>query len=240
MTTIVATTSAKDTRFLWLDLTRKCQLQCGPCFNSSSPEGTHGIMTREDWLRVLDQAAECGVHRVQLIGGEPTLHPDSLAIADHALSLGLGVEIYSNLVRVTDAWWALLQREGMSLAASYYSDAPDEHNKVTGRPSHARTLANIKKAVQLRIPLRIGIVATAETQRVAQARRELEALGVKRINVDHVRPFGRGAQGHTPEVSALCGRCGTGRAAVGPDGRVSPCVFSAALMGVGNVQSTPL
>jgi len=239
VTTIVAAASATDTEFLWLDLTRKCQLSCTPCFNASGPDGTHGTMTREDWLRVLDQAAECGVRRVQLIGGEPTLHPDSLVLADRALSLGFGVEIYSNLVRVTEAWWALLQREGMSLAASYYSDAPDEHNKVTGRPSHARTLANIKKAVQLCIPLRIGIVATAETQRVAQARRELESLGVKRINVDHVRPFGRGAQGRTSEAG-LCGRCGIGRAAVGPDGRVSPCVFSADLMSVGNVRSSPL
>ncbi|AQA16485.1 phosphotransferase [Streptomyces malaysiensis subsp. malaysiensis] len=31
-----------------------------------------------------------------------------------------------------------------------------------------------------------------------------------------------------------------GRAAVGPDGRVSPCVFSANLLDVGNVRSTPL
>ncbi|MFE2183065.1 radical SAM protein [Streptomyces sp. NPDC059455] len=113
-------------------------------------------MGRDDWLHVLDQAAECGVRRVQLIGGEPTLYPDSLLLADRALSLGLGVEIYSNLVRVTEAWWALLRRDGMSLAASYYSDTPEEHNEVTGRPSHARTLANIKKAVALGIPLRIG------------------------------------------------------------------------------------
>ncbi|MEU1803883.1 radical SAM protein [Streptomyces sp. NPDC019937] len=145
MATVVAT-PAVDTEFLWLDLTRKCQLSCTPCFNASGPGGTHGTMTREDWLRVLDQATECGVRRVQLIEGEPTLYPDSLLLADRALSLGLGVEIYSNLVRVTEAWWALLQRDGMSLAASYYSDAPEEHNKVTGRPSHARTLANIPKA----------------------------------------------------------------------------------------------
>ncbi|WP_244189992.1 radical SAM/SPASM domain-containing protein [Streptomyces hygroscopicus] len=240
MTTIVAATPAMDTGFLWLDLTRKCQLRCSPCFNSSGPERTHGSMTREDWLRVLDQAAECGVRSVQLIGGEPTLHPDSRLVADRALSLGLGVEIYSNLVRVPEAWWALLQRDGMSLATSYYSDAPEEHNKVTGRPSHARTLANIRKAVELGIPLRIGMVATAEAQRVSQARRELAALGVRRINVDHVRPFGRGARGRTPEVSGLCGRCGIGRAAVGPDGCVSPCVFSADLLGVGNVRNTPL
>ncbi|MEW2453504.1 SPASM domain-containing protein [Streptomyces albus] len=38
----------------------------------------------------------------------------------------------------------------------------------------------------------------------------------------------------------MCGRCGAGRASVGPDGNVSPCVFSAGLMDVGNVQDAPL
>jgi len=240
VTTIVAAASATDTEFLWLDLTRKCQLSCTPCFNASGPDGTHGTMTREEWLRVLDQAAECGVRRVQLIGGEPTLHPDGLALAERALSLGLCVEVYSNLVHVTDDWWALLRRKGASLATSYYSDQADEHNAVTGRPSHARTLANVKKAVRLGVPLRVGIVATTATQRVSEAQRELEALGVKRISIDHVRPFGRGAYGQAPDASGLCGRCGSGRAAVGPDGNVSPCVFSAGWMGVGNVRSTPL
>ncbi|MFD7506253.1 radical SAM protein [Streptomyces sp. NPDC059850] len=240
VTTIVAATSATDTKFLWLDLTRKCQLSCTPCFNASGPDGTHGTMTRENWLRVLAQAAACGVRRVQLIGGEPTLHPDSLAVAERALSLGLRVEVYSNLVHVADDWWALLQREGASLATSYYSDQADEHNAVTGHPSHARTLANIKKALGLGVPLRVGIVTTTATQRVPEAQRELEVLGVKRISIDHVRPFGRGAHGQAPDISGLCGRCGSGRAAVGPDGSVSPCVFSAGWMGVGNVRSTPL
>lgn len=41
------------TRLLWLDLTRRCQLECGHCYNDSGPKGTHGSMEREDWLGVL-------------------------------------------------------------------------------------------------------------------------------------------------------------------------------------------
>jgi MoaA/NifB/PqqE/SkfB family radical SAM enzyme len=233
-------THQRPTQFLWLDLTRKCQLECTPCFNSSGPQGTHGTMTREDWISVIDQACEGRVRRVQLIGGEPTLHPDGLTLADRALTRGLGVEVYSNLVHLSSPWWDLLQRDGASLATSYYSDHAGEHNAITSRPSHARTLANIKKAARLGIPLRVGIVATTETQRVEEARQELKALGVKRINVDHVRPFGRGAQSQSPDASGLCGRCGAGRAAVGPDGKVSPCVFSAGMMDVGDVRESPL
>lgn len=59
-------------------------------------------------------------------------------------------------------------------------------------------------------------------------------MGVGRIGVDHVRAFGRAAGGREPHPSGLCGRCGVGKAAIHPDGRVSPCVFST-WMDVGNV-----
>ncbi|WP_019631983.1 radical SAM protein [Actinomadura atramentaria] len=241
MTVIAKSSSAglPITRFLWLDLTRKCQLACTHCYNSSGPDGGHGTMTRRDWLAVLDQAAACGVRAVQFIGGEPTLHPDAPNLVAHALDLGINVEVYSNLVHVSTEWWRLFQRDGISLATSYYSDQAAEHNAITGRPSHARTRANIEKAVSFGIPLRVGIIATDDAQRVTEARRELEALGVTRIGLDHARPFGRASGGREPDPSGLCGNCGHGAVSVGPAGDVSPCVFSG-WMAVGNVHDTSL
>ncbi|WP_160050867.1 radical SAM/SPASM domain-containing protein [Nocardiopsis sp. FR4] len=224
---------------IWLDLTRVCQLECAHCYNNSGPDGDHGTMTRTDWLRTIDQAAAAGVRHVQLIGGEPTLHPDALEIAAHALAAGMNVEAYSNLVHVTDAWWALLQRPGMSLATSYYSADPDQHNAMTGRPSsHRHTRRNLVKALNLGIPTRASII-TSTGKGVEETRVELQALGVTRIGVDHVRPYGRGAQGEAPDCSGLCGACGDNRASVAPDGSVSPCVFST-WMRTGNVHTEGL
>ncbi|MEU8914795.1 radical SAM protein [Streptomyces nigrescens] len=227
------------TRLLWLDLTRRCQLKCTHCYNSSGPHGTHGIMTREDWTGVLDQAASYGVRHIQFIGGEPTLHPDFADLVDHALTIGLEVEVYSNLVHISHECWEVFQRKGLTLATSYYSDEAAQHNAVTGRRTHTRTRTNIQRAVALGIPLRVGIIDGGQDQRVTEARRDLESLGVTRVGIDHVRPFGRGAQAQAPDVANLCGRCGTGMAAIGPTGEVSPCVFSG-WMGVGNVKSAPL
>jgi MoaA/NifB/PqqE/SkfB family radical SAM enzyme len=232
-------TAAPPTGFLWLDLTRKCQLACVHCYNASGPDGTHGTMTREHWLAVLDQAAACDVRQVQLIGGEPTMHPHAAELVEHGLDLGLGVEVFSNLVHVTARWWKLFRRDGVTVATSYYSDLAAEHNAMTGRPSHARTRANIRTAIRLGVSLRVGIISGSDSQRVAEARAELESLGVTRIGVDHVRPFGRGADEREPDPGALCGRCGTGRAAIGPGGEVTPCVFSDWLA-VGNVRESPL
>ncbi|MET4921667.1 radical SAM protein [Streptomyces sp. PSRA5] len=243
MTTIAETPTAETApatpRRLWLDLTRQCQLNCVHCYNASGPDGTHGTMTREDWVSVLDQAVNCGVHAVQFTGGEVTMHPDARDLIDHALNLGLKVEVFSNLVHVTDDWWNLLQRDGVTLATSYYSNQAAEHNAMTGRPSHGRTRANIAKAVRLGIPLRAGVIVGDKTQRADEAQRELAALGVTRVRVDHVRPFGRGGRNQAPDVANLCGRCGISRAAISPTGEVSPCVFSAWL-GVGNVKDAPL
>ncbi|WP_323391856.1 radical SAM/SPASM domain-containing protein [Streptomyces jumonjinensis] len=226
-------------RLLWLDLTRKCQLHCVHCYNASGPDGSHGAMTREDWISVLDQAAATGMTHVQFIGGEPTMHPDFPALLDHALALGLWSEVFSNLVHVPDMCWDLLQRQGVTLATSYYSDHAGEHDAMTGRRSHTRTRANIAKAVSLGIPLRAGVIVGGSAQRVAEARRDLESLGVTRIGVDHVRRFGRGAQDEAPEAASLCGRCGSGRASVGPTGDVAPCVFSG-WMSAGNIRDTAL
>ncbi|MFD9865261.1 radical SAM/SPASM domain-containing protein [Streptomyces alboflavus] len=222
---------------LWLDLTRKCQLSCAHCYNRSGPDGDHGSMEREDWLRVISEAAELGVSDVQLIGGEPTMHPHGIEIFDFALSKGLKAEDYSNLVHVSEDWWEQLRREGASLATSYYSDQAAEHDAITGRRSHARTRQNIIKTLAQGTPLRVGIVATDSTQGTKAARRDLESLGVSDIGVDHIRPFGRGASSaQAPDAAELCGHCGDGVASVGPGGAVSPCVFSTWLA-TGNVRA---
>ncbi|WP_405887891.1 radical SAM/SPASM domain-containing protein [Streptomyces sp. NBC_01136] len=243
MTTIaqppIAATTPVALRMLWLDMTRLCQLACTHCYNDSGPQGDHGSMTGDDWTSVLGQAVRLGVQQIQLTGGEVTMYPGALALVDRAQTLGLKVEVYSNLVHVTNEWWEALQRDGITLATSYYSDHATEHNAMTGRPSHARTRSNIVQAVNLGIPLRAGVIVGSDEQRAGEARRELEDLGVSNVRMDDVRPFGRGAQGQAPDVAKLCGRCGTDRAAIGPNGEVSPCVFSAWL-NVGNVKDTPL
>src|SRR5580658_3145970 len=212
--------------FLWLEITGRCGLSCSHCYAGSGPAGSHGAMTADDWRSVITQAAGLGVSMVQFIGGEPTLHPDFAALLGHAVGAGLAAEVYSNLTHVRDSWWELFACPKVSLATSYYSDDPAEHDAITGRPgSHARTLANIGQAVSRGIPVRAGIIEVADGQRTGPARAELEALGVRRIRTDRVRRLGRAASAG-PDVSQLCGNCGRGIAAILPSGDVCPCVMA--------------
>lgn len=230
-------------RFVWLEITGSCQLHCGHCYADSSPAGTHGQMTTTDWRRVIGEVAALGAGRVQFIGGEPTMHPDFLELVEHALDQGLRVEVYSNLVRITEAMWEMFRRPGVSLATSWYSDTPTEHQQIVGGNKHAyrNTLANIARARADGIEIRAGLISFTDQQRVDAAERQLARLGITRTGIDHVRGVGRGANGNQPNVDALCGQCANGKLAILPDGDAYPCVFSRwPAMRAGNVLDQPL
>jgi MoaA/NifB/PqqE/SkfB family radical SAM enzyme len=196
-------------------------------------------MTSDDWYRLLDEAAALNVRIVQFIGGEPMLFPALPALVQHALARGLTVEVYSNLVHVTRKMWSVLEQPGVRLACSYYSSSAAEHDAITGRPSHDRTLANVREALRRGIPIRVGVVDVQDGQDVSGAVAELYGLGIRNVNVDRLREVGRGIRGGRPSVSQLCGRCADGKLAISPNGDVWPCIFSRWLT-VGNVRSAML
>ncbi|NDZ78380.1 radical SAM protein [Streptomyces sp. SID10853] len=224
------------------ELTGRCQLECSHCCTLSGPKVSHGMMSLADWRNVVDDIAAVAVPAVQFIGGEPTLSPALVPLIGHALGRSLAVEVYSNLTHVRPALWAALDQTGVRVATSYYSDDPEQHDRITGgRGSHARTLANITEVLNRGIQLRVGLVDLGDGQRVAEAEAQLRSLGVQNIRVDKVRSVGRAAPDSTtiPSVNELCGRCFHERVAVSPDGDVYGCILSRHLR-TGNVRTARL
>lgn len=224
--------------FMELELTDSCDLECVHCYNESGPLVPHGPMTGDDWIDAINQGLELGMTRVQLIGGEPTRHPDFPRILVHAADSGLSVSVFSNLTHVKREWWPLLTRPGITISTSYYSDLAAEHDRVTTRTgSHIKTRANIVEAIARGIQVKAAITTVFAGQRVQEARAELESLGVEKVAVDGVREVGRG--GGTCDVNELCGLCGLSRVAILPDGVVTPCVLGRWLK-TGNIRVAPL
>ncbi len=197
MTTLIekpARGSLAGIRSLELEITGKCQFSCSHCLSVSSPQASHGEMTAADWLSVIIDAAALGIRTIQLVGGEPTSHPNWRQFTEVALSLGRNVEVFSNLFHVRDEWWSVFARNGVTLGTSYYSDDLDEHDRITGPTgSYVRTRKHIREALDRGIVLRAGVVEVLPGQRVQEARAELVSMGVEpdRIRVDRVRAVGR-------------------------------------------------
>ncbi|KPC86320.1 radical SAM protein [Streptomyces sp. NRRL WC-3753] len=197
-------------------------------------------MTVDDWTDTITQLAGMGTRDVQFIGGEPLLHPHIERLIVHTRTAGLTVEVFSNLVTVPERLWRVFTEYGVRLATSYYSDTAADHDAVTERKgSHARTRANIQRAQELGLTLRGGVIQVRPEQRAVQAQQDLKDLGLTVVGADRTRAFGRASQGAAPTMADLCGHCADGKAAVGPDGSVWPCVLGR-FISLGNVRQTPI
>jgi sulfatase maturation enzyme AslB (radical SAM superfamily) len=220
--------STKSITFAWLEITPSCQLQCVHCYCSSAPSLGHGTLTIQDWKHVITSLRATGVRSVQFIGGEPTIHPNFCELLEYAAQVGLHIEVYTNLVSISAHMWEIFTRHQVHIATSWYTDSAVIHDSITGVVgSYYKTLVNMKKALELGLSLRIGMVHMREDQDIAGAKTLLVDLGVKKIGVDRARGVGRGIQIHNEDpVSALCGKCTDNKCVVTASGEVYHCIMS--------------
>ncbi len=113
-------------RFLWLEITVKCNLTCVHCYADSGPTAAlHGTMKTSDWTKVIDEAADLGCRQLQFIGGEPTLHPELDRMIVHARARGFTfVEIFTNATRLSAGLISCFRENDAHVAASFYRTTP--------------------------------------------------------------------------------------------------------------------
>lgn len=218
----------------WIELTNTCNLKCSHCYTSSAPHVVdHDPVSLTDKLRLLDDLRELGCSSLSLIGGEATLSPELTVMISEAASSGFSVELYSNLIKVTDNIWDAVAHHKVRLATSIYSIDPATHDLITGRRgSHVATVCNVRHAVGRQIPVRASmIVLPSNEDQIEDTKAFALSLGIYDFGVDRAREFGRHADNHrTVENPAdeLCGRCCDNSICVSPSGEVSPCIMSKA------------
>ncbi len=218
--------------FLWMEITKKCNLSCIHCYADSCPSKIldEGI-TLEKWLEALQQAADLGCRKVQFTGGEPTLHPNLAELIESARELGFTtVEVFTNGTLFTETLKNCFLRHRTNLAFSIYSAQPNIHDAVTqARGSFSETMTSIQWAVRLGLPVRVAIVQMEANEGcVDQTRQMLEKTGVTSISSGRMRGIGRGlGRGKAAaQLDELCGRCWQGKLCLTSNGEIFPCVFS--------------
>lgn len=230
--------NAPKLEFVWIELTNRCNLQCGHCYAGSGPHaGDSDTMTAADYESVLSKAYDTGCRSVQFIGGEPTLNRDLPRLIERARGLGYElIEVYTNLYSIGAKLWQVFAESGVRLATSFYSAKPDAFDRATTRKgSFEKVVANIGTALAKGLPLRVGVIVSEETKAdLEETTAFLRGLGVSEINVDNVREFGRAATSERGDMKQLCGNCAGNILVVGPDGVVAPCIMSKA-WSVGNL-----
>ncbi|HSD21132.1 MAG TPA: radical SAM protein [Anaeromyxobacter sp.] len=123
-----------------IDLTNRCNLSCPICFANASATGYVCEPTYDEVVRLLEQLRAyrpVPASAVQLSGGEPTLHPDFLAILRKANELGFShVQAASNGIRFAEPGFAQAAAEaGLHTIYLQFDGVDDAVHEVTrGRP----------------------------------------------------------------------------------------------------------
>jgi 7,8-dihydro-6-hydroxymethylpterin dimethyltransferase len=123
-----------------IDLTNRCNLTCPICFANANVTGMVYEPTFEKVVQLLQQLRAyrpVPASAVQLTGGEPTLHPDFLAIVGKAHELGFShVQAASNGIRFADRDFARAAGEAGLHTIYLQFDGVDDavHERTRGRP----------------------------------------------------------------------------------------------------------
>lgn len=128
-----------------VQINEDCNLRCAHCFVSATKIGKQMPLAAVV-EKVIPQLADGHVRRVTLTGGEPTLHPDFLAIVRAFRDAGIDVGICTNATTLDDSQIAELAELDVHCNVSLDGFAADSHGKFRGdRASFAVTVATVEK-----------------------------------------------------------------------------------------------
>jgi len=147
-----------------VEFTSYCNLKCGYCFGPVDDRSVPNLPTTF-WLQALGWLRQYNVEGIVVSGGEPTVHPDIVALLQHAKSLGLSV-VLSTHGRYTDRVlrcapytdWIALPVDGVT---------PEMLTEMRGSPwslADACELIPAIRAVNPTVRIKLGTVATRKNR----------------------------------------------------------------------------
>jgi MoaA/NifB/PqqE/SkfB family radical SAM enzyme len=192
-----------------VNLTYRCNNHCSFCaVGNRAPRDADAAVVRQ----LLERHRAEGMRLVDFDGGEPTLHPELLALIGHARSVGYErIAVTTNGRRLAyDRFARALARSGVTtVLVSLHGPDAAVHERITSVPgSFEQTVAGIRNLVATAPPgLEVGVnttVARDNAERLCDIAELVHRLGVRTLNLQLLTPFGRATreQACDPESAA--------------------------------------
>lgn len=168
-----------------LEITPNCNNRCPGCSNIYADDRERSWLPAEQWVRWLATFAPEAV-QMRLTGGEPTLHPEFIAIFEAATDYDAQVTVFSN-GRWRNPEQLIQRMKGRrnfsGFLISLHGACAETHESFTHvSGSFVQAVQNIQLAVQAGIPVAISTVLTQqswrETEEVVQLAKQLGAKHV--------------------------------------------------------------
>lgn len=168
---------------LWLYTNFHCNLACDYCSVASSPQARPRSLGLARFRELVDQAVAEGFTELYVTGGEPFLEPDIVDMLLYATDR-LDVVCLTNAMlyrgRRREQLARLAARPRLTLQSSLDGATAAAHDVHRGRGSWAKAMAGLDTALELGLPVRVGMTETPENaDQIEPLRRLLAAKGIR-------------------------------------------------------------
>jgi len=238
--------------FVWLEITQACNLKCLHCYAGEIHKQSSNVLSFDDWINIINQIYDAGCKRIQFIGGEPCIYPKLIPLIDYAGAKGFeSITVFTNAVIITDEFIDCLVKNNVNIRFSLYGHTAQIHDAITQvNGSFEKTVANVKRLMELNIKVSPAVIAMRENQHCTkEIEAFIESLGLKYTGYDVIRNvFGGTQTNHAPtnkdvinnskfskpeffineemlKKACFTNTCWYGKFAITETGAVIPCVF---------------
>ena len=165
--------------------TMKCQLSCEFCFVTDEKWDIKEIQSIHSWGGLIEEAKECGVPFISILGGEPTLYPGLVALIRKAEQEKIKTTFTSNGLQCPgEVIEALENSEWVTPVISIQS--LDLFNKSTMGVAPSKALSTLAKLRKRDINCRVNAVYSGQSEReLVELIHLCEALGVEKLSLGH-------------------------------------------------------
>lgn len=193
-----AVSKLHNLRYLFLELTHRCNLECLHCGSDCTRSTSVPDLPREAVLKVLREVKEkYDSHdiMVALSGGEPLCYPNLFALGAEITRLEFPWGLVTNGYSWTEKSVAEAQAAGMGTITVSLDGCADEHNWLRGRPdSFARAVNTIKLLVANPFYQAMDVITCVNKRTLPHLDniyKLIRDLGVTRWRLFTISPIGR-------------------------------------------------
>ncbi len=176
---------------IYYEATKKCNLRCRPCFNSSGL-GSPDEMSLEESLKSIEGLRKDGVIDLRFTGGEFTQKDGWLEILKRSMDLGFVTSLNTNGVYESPDTVGKLSSLGLDQVTISIDGAREHHDYLRGRGSFDKAVASLKALKESGAIARVNTILTKKVLADYRNILDVAAATADEINFFYMRTVGRG------------------------------------------------
>mgnify|MGYP000182773564 CR=1 FL=1 len=174
------------------EITHRCPLHCIYCSNPLELVAREGELKTEEWLDVIDQAAELGVLEVHFSGGEPLVRADLERLVARASERGLYTNLITSGVGLSGERVARLREAGLrAVQLSLQAADPQTARIIAGGEFWAQKLTASRAVREAGLALSLNMVLHRHNlHQVSDLLEMALELGAERVELANTQYYG--------------------------------------------------